>query len=169
VVLSSHIDIKSSRGFIAKNCNGNFPGQPAIDNWQKGIMWSMLVFLLIAVLGLKNTKEAPDMIGQVFEKTRWRMICVAFFVSGFALAGCNFGNDTAAAQGRRIETFSIEPDSFILLTDSDPNIVVSDGATKYTLTSNGSVTFTGQTINLDPSEIVIERPTAGIVTVIRFQ
>ncbi len=109
------------------------------------------------------------MIGRLCKKTTWKMTCAAFFVLSFTLAGCHFGNDTAAAQGRRIETFSIQPDSFILLTDSDPNIVVSDGATKYTLTSNGSVTFTGQTMNLDPNEIVIERPAAGIVTVIRFQ
>lgn len=109
------------------------------------------------------------MIGRFYENTGWKVTCATFFVVSLALAGCNFGNDTEAAQGRIIETFSIEPDSFVLLTDSDPDIVISDGTTKYTLTSNGSVTFTGQAMNLDPNEIVIERPASGVVTVIRFR
>ena len=113
------------------------------------------------------------MIGPLYEKKVWKTVCVSFFMLGLALAGCNsVGKDAEAAQSRIIETFTIDPNSFFLLADSAPNIVVSDGTTEYVLTSSGSVSFTltngsGLSFNLDPNEIVIERPASGVVTVIR--
>lgn len=113
------------------------------------------------------------MIGPLYEKKVWKMVWTSFLVFGLALAGCNSGgNNAEAAQRRIIETFTIDPNSFFLQADSHPNIVVSDGATEYILTSNGSVSFTltigtGRSFNLDPNEIVIERPAPGVVTVIR--
>jgi hypothetical protein len=115
------------------------------------------------------------MIGRLYEKTPWKTVCAFLVALGLALAGCNSGGgDAVAAQGRIIETFTIDPNSFLLLTDSTPNIAVSDETTEYTPTSNGTVSFTlttgaGRSFNLDPNEIVIERPGAGVVTVIRFR
>lgn len=113
------------------------------------------------------------MNGRLYEKTAWKMACVSFFVLCLALGGCNsVGRDAEAVQSRIIETFTIDPNSFFLLADSAPSIVVSDGTTEYILTSSGSVSFTltngtGRSFNLDPNEIVIERPASGVVTVIR--
>ena len=113
------------------------------------------------------------MIGRLYEKTAWKIVCASFFTLGLALAGCNsVGKNAEASQSRIIETFTIEPNSFFLLADSEPNIVISDGTTEYILTSNGSVSFTltngsDRSLNLDPDEIVIERPISGAVTLIR--
>ncbi len=113
------------------------------------------------------------MNGRLYEKTVWKMACVSLFVFSLALGGCNSaGRDAEAAQSRIIETFIIEPNTFYLLADSEPNIVISDGATEYILASSGSISFTltsgtGRSFNLDPNEIVIERPASGVVTVIR--
>ena len=113
------------------------------------------------------------MIGRLYEKAAWKIVCASSFALCLALGGCNsVGNEAEAAQSRIIETFTIEPNSFFLLADSEPNIVISDGTTEYILTSNGSVSFTltngtGRSMNLDSNEIVIERPASGVVTVIR--
>ena len=98
---------------------------------------------------------------------------------GLALSGCTSNPGAAEAQapatqqpGQRIETFVIDPASFSLLTDRPATIEVTDHATTYTLQSDGDVTFEpsgapAKTINLDPTDIVIERPLAGTITVVR--
>jgi hypothetical protein len=114
------------------------------------------------------------MVCQEYGKTGWLMVYAVFLALGIGLGGCNNGNSAQAAQGRLVETFSIAPNSFVLLTEGEPNITVSNDTTEYTLTSEGSVSFTpvngtDRSINLDPNEIVIERPASGMLTVIRFQ
>jgi hypothetical protein len=96
---------------------------------------------------------------------------------GLTLMGCKSNPGEAEAQtsattGQQIETFVIDPESFALLTNQPPTVEISDQATTYTLQSDGNVTFTlsgatTRTIALDPEDMVIERPFAGTVTVIR--
>lgn len=107
------------------------------------------------------------------------LLVIAAFC-GLTLIGCKSNPGEAEAQisvttqrGQQIETFVIDPESFALLTnDQPPTVEVSDQATTYTLQSDGNVTFTlsgaaAKTIDLDPRDMVIERPFAGTVTVIR--
>jgi hypothetical protein len=106
------------------------------------------------------------------------LLAIAVFC-GLTLIGCKSNPGEAEAQtpgtaqrGQQIETFGIDPESFALLTNQPPTVEVSDQATIYTLQSNGNVTFTlsgaaTKTIDLDPEDMVIERPFAGTVTVIR--
>ena len=105
------------------------------------------------------------------------LLAIAVFC-GLTLSGCKSAPGEAEAQtpgtqrGQRIETFVIDPESFSLLTNRPPTVEVSDHATIYTLQSDGDVTFqrssaSTKTIDLDPDDIVIERPFAGTVTVIR--
>lgn len=116
------------------------------------------------------------MIRQLYEKTIWTLACVVLIALGLAMGGCDSEVvDTAEAADRRIvETFVIEPESFVLRTDLTPTIETTDGTTKYTLTSDGTITFTPTTdiariINLVTDEIVIERPPSGTLTLIRFR
>ena len=101
------------------------------------------------------------------------MLCITLM-----LGGCDvlddiaslFSTDAQAQQERRVETFFISADSFLILTDSTPSVSVSDGATTYTQL-DGSITFISagnqQTFALRNGDTVIERPAAGIVTIIR--
>ena len=98
---------------------------------------------------------------------------------GLILSGCTSNPGEAEAQspvtaqpGQRIETFVMDPASFSLVTERPPTIEVTDNATTYTLQSDGDVTFEpssapAKTIDLDPADMVIERPLAGTITVIR--
>ena len=98
---------------------------------------------------------------------------------GLTLIGCKSNPGEAEAQtsvttqrGQQIETFVIDPESFALLTNQPPTVEISDQATTYTLQSDGDVTFTlsgatTKTIPLDSGDMVIERPFASTVTVIR--
>jgi hypothetical protein len=106
------------------------------------------------------------------------LLVIAVFC-GLTLIGCKSNPGEAEAQtsvttqrGQQIETFVIAPESFALLTNQPPTVEISDQATTYTLQSDGNVTFTlsdatTRTIALDPEDMVIERPFAGTVTVIR--
>jgi len=106
------------------------------------------------------------------------LLAIAVFC-GLTLMGCKFNPGEAEAQtpgttqrGQQIATFVIDPESFVLLTTRPPTVEISDQATTYTLQSDGDVTFTlsgatTKTIALDPEDVVIERPFAGTVTVIR--
>ena len=103
------------------------------------------------------------------------MVCSALLRLGLALVGCPDFDTTSkagAAQGNRIQTFAIEAGSFELITDDEPTIDIFDGAAQYTLDeSDERVSFTilggaEKTINLELGDIVIERPSAGAVTVI---
>ncbi|HEY7708804.1 MAG TPA: hypothetical protein VIG57_02105 [Candidatus Entotheonella sp.] len=111
-------------------------------------------------------------------RTAAALLAIAVFC-GLTLMGCKSNPGEAEAQtsvttqrGQQIETFVIDPESFALLTNQPPTVEISDQATTYTLQSDGNVTFTllgatTKTIALDPEDMVIERPFAGTVTVIR--
>ncbi len=116
------------------------------------------------------------MNGQLYEKAIWTLACVVFVAFGLALGGCgsdfNGTGDAEAAERRLIETFIIEPDTFVLTTDSTPTIEVKNGTTVYTLTSDGTLAFStnafvDRLIGLKTGDIVIERPASGIMTLIR--
>jgi hypothetical protein len=111
-------------------------------------------------------------------RTAAALLAIAVFC-GLTLMGCKSNPGEAEAQtsvttqrAQQIETFVIAPETFALLTNQPPTVEVSDQATTYTLQSDGNVTFTllgatTKTIDLDPEDMVIERPFAGTVTVIR--
>jgi hypothetical protein len=98
---------------------------------------------------------------------------------GMMLSGCgdlgNFLgdifriNDDAEAQDEsRIETFAVSPGAFILTSNTEPDIVIQDGYTQYTLQAEGSLSLGGgEGLSLDARDRVIERPAANTVTVIR--
>jgi hypothetical protein len=88
----------------------------------------------------------------------------------FNINGNGNGNANAQEGDQQIETFQVT--SFQLDEVSPvPEIMVSDGATRYTLQSAGVLRLTLQeggtrTFNLDEQDIVIERPSEGLVTVV---
>jgi hypothetical protein len=103
--------------------------------------------------------------------------------SALLLSGCDaldliakllrIEGEAVAQQGRQIRTFSTTPGTFVLQTDTEPTIEVKDGATVYTQVE-GNVTFTllggsDQTFTLELGDMVIERPTTGMVTLITSQ
>jgi hypothetical protein len=114
----------------------------------------------------------------VVQKNRGGTLCKVTFivvlVLGISLGGC--GNvDQGEAQvvfERGVRTYDIVPNTLQLQSDTDPTIVITGEATKYTLVNNGRVLFiandtTGsRNIVLDSDDIVIERPMANSVTVI---
>ncbi len=116
------------------------------------------------------------MNGKLYVKVIWTLACVVFIAFGLALGGCGSGfngtGDAEAAERRLIETFIIEPDTFVLTTDSTPTIEVKNGTTVYTLTSNGTLVFStdafvDRLIRLKIDDMVIERPASGTMTLIR--
>jgi hypothetical protein len=113
---------------------------------------------------------------------------------GLTLSGCDDAGDTlwdlfssnggAEAQivaEQRVQTYIIVTDSFrIEIDDGDPNPTTStqDGATQYTMASDGTVRFDisnddtdVRSFDVEAGDIVIERPgtngNAGTVTLIR--
>lgn len=101
-------------------------------------------------------------------------LLVAALGLGLGLWSCN--DSQAQGSGTRIaETFSANADSFRLLADEVPTLAVTDGATTYTLRSSGSVSFVQAgdavttTLGLETGDVVIERPAAGLITVVRPQ
>jgi len=100
------------------------------------------------------------MAGRLHERIGIKIACIFFLAFSLAIISCagNGGEGIANAQvpqGRAISTFEIAAGTFVLTTDAEPTIEIFDGATKYTLTSNGSLTFRSggveQTIILDPN------------------
>ena len=96
---------------------------------------------------------------------------------GLSLAGCgnvDLGEEEARAQvfDRGVKTYDVVPNTFQLQSNTDPTIVVSGEATKYTLVDDGKVIFTAndttgnRNIDLDRDDLVIERPMANSVTVV---
>ncbi len=95
-------------------------------------------------------------------------------VFDFAADVVRIGDEAAAQNERRIETFTISASTFLILTDTEPTVTVQDGATVYTQL-DGSISFTPtgstetQTFTLDPEDTVIERPAQGLVTIVRME
>jgi hypothetical protein len=98
----------------------------------------------------------------------------ALVLAGY-FAGCSIGPEHAkAGQRKRIETFAVLATSVLLLADTAPTVEATEGSTKYTLQSAGSINFrleTGadQSFALEAGEVVIERPGAGLLTIMRSQ
>jgi len=89
-----------------------------------------------------------------------------------AMTGCN-GKEANAQLGisRVIETFVIDPGTFLMNADQAPTVVVGDQSTEYTVNARTTIQFTlatgvAFTRVLFAGEVVLERPIAGIVTII---
>jgi len=103
----------------------------------------------------------------------WKITCIVVLLLGLYLGGCgNVDLEEAQAQtDRGVRTYEIVPNTFELRSDTDPTIIVSGEATKYTLVDDGRVLFTAndatgdRNIALEQNDIVIERPIATSVTV----
>jgi len=116
------------------------------------------------------------MVVKLQEGSVWKIRCIVVLLLGLYLGGCgNIDGGEARAQqfDRRVRTYEIVPNTFDLRSETtDPTIVVSGEATKYTLVDDGRVLFTatgatgGRNITLDADDIVIERPTVNSVTVV---
>jgi hypothetical protein len=104
----------------------------------------------------------------------WKITCIVVLLLGLFWGGCGeFDRDEVQAQvGRGVRTYEILPNTFELQSDTDPTIVVTGEATRYTSVDDGRVLFTAndatgaRNIVLDPDDIVIERPIADSVTVV---
>jgi hypothetical protein len=117
------------------------------------------------------------MVVQNREGIAWKITFIVVLALGLSLAGCgnvDLGEEEARAQvfDRGVRTYDIVPNTFQLQSNTDPTIVVTGEATKYTLVDDGKVIFIandttgGRNIDLDRDDIVIERPMANSVTVI---
>ena len=117
------------------------------------------------------------MVVQNREGIAWKITFIVVLALGLSLAGCgnvDLGEEEARAQvfDRGIRTYDIVPNTFQLQSNTDPTIVVTGEATKYTLVDDGRVIFTAndttgnRNIDLDRDDIVIERPLANSVTVV---
>jgi hypothetical protein len=108
------------------------------------------------------------------EGMAWKITFIIVIVLGLSLAGCgNVDLEEAQAQAERgIRTYDIVPNTFEIRSDTDPTLVVTGEATKYTLVDDGRVLFTAndttgnRSIVLEIDDIVIERPIASSVTVV---
>ncbi len=113
------------------------------------------------------------MVVQMKEGIVWKITCIVVLLLGLFLGGCgNVDLEEAQAQtDRGVRTYEIVPNTFELRSDTDPTIIVSGEATKYTLVDDGRVLFTAndatgdRNIVLEQNDIVIERPIANSVTV----
>jgi hypothetical protein len=97
---------------------------------------------------------------------------VVLLFAGLVLNSC--GNEPANANPtRKAETFIIQDNTFVIRSDSDPDITVNDTATVYRMVSSGTVFFTvlgetsTRTIPLVANDLVVERPSVQAVTVLR--
>lgn len=95
-----------------------------------------------------------------------------FYMTKTSGVGNVAAQGSAGGRGKLAETYVIDPATFKLVTDATPSIEVRDGGTIYTLTSSGTVSFnvldaSATTIRVDTNDIIIERPLAGAVTVVR--
>ena len=114
------------------------------------------------------------MVVQMKEGIVWKITCIVVLLLGLFLGGCgNVDLEEAQAQtDRGVRTYEIVPNTFELRSDTDPTIIVSGEATKYTLVDDGRVLFTAndatgdRNIVLEPDDIVIERPMADSVTIV---
>jgi len=114
------------------------------------------------------------MVVKLQEGSVWKMWCIVVLLLGLYLGGCgNVDQGEAQAQvGKGVRTYDIVPNTFELRSDTNPTIVVTGEATKYTLVDDGRVLFTAidttgdRNIVLDFDDIIIERPIANSVTVV---
>jgi hypothetical protein len=97
----------------------------------------------------------------------------ALLLAGMGLSGCSAGvTEAQLIPAKLIETFRIRDNSFVIQANTSPLIDISDGATRYTMTSQAILSFSlldgaPRSIFLSAEEIVIERPETGVLTVIQ--
>ncbi len=113
------------------------------------------------------------MVVQNREGIVWKITFIVVLVLGLSLGACgNVDEGEAQVFERGVRTYDIVPNTFELRSNTDPTIVVTGEATKYTLVDDGRVIFTANDVTgnrnifLDPGDIVIERPMANSVTVV---
>jgi len=110
---------------------------------------------------------------QMRESIVRKIACIVVLLLGLYLGGC--GNvdlgEVQAQTDRGVRTYEILPNTFELRSDTDPTIILTGEATKYTLVDDGRVLFTAndatgdRNIVLEQNDIIIERPIANSVTV----
>ena len=114
------------------------------------------------------------MVVKLQEGIVWKITCIVVLLLGLYLGGCGDVDleEVQAQTERGVRTYEIVPNTFELRSDTDPTIVVTGEATKYTLVDDGRVLFTAddttgnRNIVLEPDDIVIERPVADSVTIV---
>jgi hypothetical protein len=128
----------------------------------------------IMAWGYKRAQEVFSMVVKLQGGIVWKITCIVVLLLGLLWGGCSL-NDQWEAQaqvGRGVRTYEILPNTFELQSDTDPTIIVTGEATKYTLVDDGRVLFTAndatgdRNIVLEPDDIVIERPIADSVTIV---
>lgn len=103
--------------------------------------------------------------------TKNRLIIAIILIFCLSVLGC--GADTSKAQSTtRINTFIILSDTLSLIAEDPVTVEISDNSTKYTLNSEGKISFTKvnsdqEGFNLENSDIIIERPATETLTIIR--
>ena len=113
------------------------------------------------------------MVVQMKEGILWKITCIVVLLLGLYMGGCGDVDrgEVQAQTERGVRTYEILPNTFELRSDTDPTIIVTGEATKYTLVDDGRVLFTAndatgdRNIALEQNDIVIERPIANSVTV----
>ena len=121
---------------------------------QGGVSWTLKA-------GIVSVVAVLLVVGDLFDMTK--MAGVGHVAAQVAAGG---------GQGKRAQTYAIDPASFELVSQAAPAIEVKDGVTIYTLAASGTVTFHAldagaTTIEVDANDLIIERPAAGSVTVVR--
>jgi hypothetical protein len=124
--------------------------------------------------GYKRAREVFSMVVKLQEGIVWKITCIVVLLLGLYLGGCGDVDleEVQAQTERGVRTYEIVPNTFELRSDTDPTIVVTGEATKYTLVDDGRVLFTAddatgnRNIVLEPDDIVIERPVADSVTIV---
>ena len=92
--------------------------------------------------------------------------------AAFVKCGSNGVSDVEAADRRKIETFTYQEDTFVLVTESAPIIDISNGTTQYTINSDGDISFINdsgaQSFDLNSGDTVIQNPPSRSVTLVRI-
>jgi hypothetical protein len=130
------------------------PSRRSQTHQQGGVSWTLKA-------GIVSVVAVLLVVGDVFDMTK---IAGVGPVAAQVAAG--------GGQGKLAQTYAIDPASFELVSQAAPAIEVKDGVTIYTLTASGTVTFHAldagaRTIEVDANDLIIERPAAGSVTVVR--
>ncbi len=143
-------------------------------------------------------QDSPQVVSKPWRRRwcgTWKRLVFVVILAGFCglmLTGCegfwdsvgdlfriNGGDAEAQDQSRtRIETHAIATDTFRIVLDNDdditPSFIVRDGATEFTMQSEGNLSFdtadgSDEDIELEVNDVIILRPngTTGTFTLIR--
>lgn len=101
-------------------------------------------------------------------------VFMMLLVSGAAFVGCNTNgvSDAQAAERRKIETYTYQENTFVLITESAPTVAIGDGTTQYTINSDGDISFISSagaaSFDLNAGDIVVQNTPSSTVTLIRI-